>query len=227
MKKMIIPLLFTCILLSGCVNKLSAEQKEINEAYIDNKEIIGSERVEMIKEISATIFDVSDRSNSTAEPFSITLVEPNHEFSVPEGRYLLVGDIAGTVTILDENGDILIKEVISTISGYSIGVTVDIQEQHTIRVNGFENFSMTPVPTDLKVELGTGIWHVGVDIEPGNYKVTAPYGFGYLQVLHPDEEPQVIEIISGPYAHTTSNVELKEGEVLRITRGLVLNFKHN
>lgn len=225
MRKSLILLLFTGIVLSGCANQLSAEQKEKNSVYLENKEIIGSERDKMFEQLSDTIYEISERSNSAAETFGITLVDTNHEFSVPGGRYNLMGDISGTVTILDENGDILIKEVINNISGLSEGITADIQDNHIIRVNGFEHFWMNPIPTEVKSDLGTGIWHVGVDIEPGNYTVTSQYGFGHLEILHPEKEPQVIEIISGPYGNTASDVELEEGQVLRIPRDIQLSFK--
>ena len=216
-------LCFLCIflLLNGCHLKDTPPSEEITR-YETNFEIIGSEKGSMLEDVSEAIFKTSDRSNQSAEEVQIADVDKG-DITVPSGRYTIVGERTGNVYIHDENGGLLFHDIVGSPYGVE-SITVDLDETYTIHMDGFEYAAVIPAPTELSTELTAGIWHVGKDIEAGSYTISAPYGFGYLQIFDPETSPQVYEVISNQFATTNSKVRLKEGQKLRITNISAIEF---
>ena len=196
--------------------------------YEENFEIIGSEKDNLIGKVIPSLFKTSDRSNALAEEVQLPVVpHEGKEVKLPSGRYSITGSPTGNVFILDGNGELLLREIVGSYAGVGT-LTVDIDETYAIRVDGgYDSVSIIPVATQLSTELTAGIWEVGLDIEAGDYKVTTPYGLGYLQVLDKNDDPKVYELIGGKYSSTKSSLHLKKGQKLRITGLSSIQFQLN
>jgi hypothetical protein len=199
------------LILSGC-----QEPSEKVLHYQENYEIIGTERDEIISNVSDTLYDSIDRSNSGAKEIVIDAIyKHGKKVTPPEGRYQIYGSLTGNVHIRDHQGELVLYELIGP-SPYGVeSITVDLNGSQTVEVGGFEQVSIMPVATESSHELTAGIWEVGRDIEPGHYKVTGQ-SLGHLQIFEQGTSPQVYEVIGGD-TQSTSTVQLKEGQKLRIT----------
>jgi hypothetical protein len=214
-------LFISLLFLSGCTSSVfQAAPSEKAKSYQENHEIIGDEKEEMLEEmnISETIFDISDRDKTDEEmeeDNSFDVVNKK-EFTLPAGRYWFTGEISGNIYIYDEEGKLLIHEII----GYPgvLGFFADVNESHTIKIDGLETASaFLGWEKETSTELDAGIWHVGIDIEPGNYTISAAGGFGHVIILDPNGETQIFEMIGSRSVSTESEIELKEGQVMRVT----------
>lgn len=192
--------------------------------YEENYEITGSEKEELVGEISETIYDSIDRSNANAKEVIIDAIyNEGEDLSLPEGRYHITGQLTGNVSIRDREGKELFHALLAPPPLGVDSVTVDVSNTHVVHVDGFEEVHITPAPTQLATELNTGIWEVGKDIEEGQYVVTGNE-LGYLQVFEKGKSPQVYEVIGGNGA-TKMNVQLKNGQKLVITDLLNIKFE--
>ncbi|RIU91154.1 hypothetical protein [Oceanobacillus picturae] len=219
---LVITILFSSLLvLSSCTSSVfQDEPSEKAKRYHENYEIIGKEKEEVLDEmnISETIFDISDRDNPDPEMegdyhFDVANEE---EFTLPSGRYWFTGDISGNIYIYDEKDHLLIHEIIGN-PGVS-GFVADVNDSHTIRIDGLESVAAFKEgnmgPSN---ELSAGIWHVGTDIAPGSYTIKPVGGFGHVMILDPNEEAQIFEMIGSQSVSTESEMELENGQVVRIT----------
>jgi hypothetical protein len=213
-------LFISLLFLSGCTSSVfQAAPSEKAKSYQENYEIIGQEKEEMLEEmnISETIFDISDRDKTDEEmeeDNSFDVVNKG-EFTLPAGRYWFTGETSGNIFIYDEEGQLLIHEII----GYPgvLGFFADVNESHTIKIDGLETASaFLGWEKETSSELDAGIWHVGLDIEPGSYTISAAGGFGHVIILEPNGETQVFEMIGSRSVSTESEIELKEGQVMRV-----------
>ncbi|MFD2630367.1 hypothetical protein [Oceanobacillus kapialis] len=212
--------------LVGCSSQKTSSEKI--DSYKDNFEIIGSEREEIIGDISDDTFYKSDRMNKDAKEYHIPAVDDGGEiFSLPDGRYQIAGGITGNVYIYDSQGDVLYHNILGSAYGVP-SITLDIQDSYKIEVDsGLDEVTVTPYMQQPSTELSAGIWFVGTDIEAGEYIITGPEegGFGYLQIIEPDERNQVYEVIGGKLSSSKSKVTLREGQVIKITNIPGVNIK--
>jgi hypothetical protein len=223
------PLLFIIFILSGCEHGVF--QDPLSEKvlrYEENFEITGSEKDEKIGTVNMAIFKTSDRSNALAKEVQLPVVrQEGEEVKLPSGRYSITGSPTGNVFVSDENGQLLLREIVGSYAGVG-SLTVDIDEAYTVRVDGgYDSVSILPVSTQLSTELTAGIWEVGLDIEAGDYEVTTPDGLGYLQVLDKNDDPKLYELIGGTYSSTKSSQNLREGQRLLINGISIVHFLPN
>jgi len=219
---LVIIILFSSLLFSsGCTSPVFQDApSEKAKSYQENHEIIGEEKEEMLKDlnISETVFDISDRDNpdpGMEEDYYFDVAN-EEEFTLPTGRYWFSGEISGNIYIYDEEGHLLIHEII----GYPgvLGFFADVNESDTIRIDGLEyatafmNWEM-----ESSNELSAGIWHVGIDLEPGSYTINPLGGFGHVIIQDPKGDAQIFEMIGSQAVSTESEIELKDGQVVRIT----------
>lgn len=212
-------LIIVLIVLSGCDRVLNASSFNNMSAIEKNSEIIGGEKDEIVGDVSKGIYQSIDRANEKAEAFETSgIPKSGVEVKVPEGRYTIQAGSAGNVFIYDEEGELLMRELFDGMFGVE-SIELDIGENYTLFFDGGLYWAtLSPTETTMSNELSSGIWEVGVDIEAGNYVVTADEGtLGYLQVFEIDEEVQVYELMSGDTLQTTSEVQLIDGQKLKIT----------
>ncbi|MFD2043483.1 hypothetical protein ACFSTA_03735 [Ornithinibacillus salinisoli] len=223
MKRIVLLIFIACLfVLSGCQQQPS--EKVLR--YQENSEIIGTEKDEIIGEISDTIYESIDRSNSGAEEVVLFPIDREGEdIILPEGRYMITGGQSGNVIVNDEHGVLLFHGILDQAYGVA-SVTVDVNGSHSVHVDGLEEASITPVTTQLSNQLSTGIWEVGKDIEEGDYSVMADsgYAFGDLQIFEEGESTKVYEIIdSSP--DSKIKVHLQDGQKIKITGVSNLQFE--
>lgn len=207
------------LLLSGCNRVLNASSFNNMSAIEKNSEIIGEEKKGIIGDVSQDIYQSIDRSNLKAETLETGIIQKSGmEVKVPEGRYTIHAGAAGNVFVYDEEGELLIRELFDSMFGVET-IQLDIGDNYTIFFDGgLYGATLSPAETLMSNELTSGIWEVGLDIEAGNYSVTAEEGIlGYLQVFEIDEEVRLYELIGGATVQTTSDVLLVDGQKLKIT----------
>ncbi|GGA74646.1 hypothetical protein [Ornithinibacillus halotolerans] len=230
-------LLLICIASLFIVMGCSEQPSEKVLAYKENNEIIGSERDQIIGNVSDTIYKSIDRSNTEAEELIVGPIEGTGEdITLPEGRYNIFTapssdgtPSAGRVVIYDEDGNELLQEIFD--SYYGVGsVTVDVNESHTIHFDGIEEAIIQPASTQLSTDLTTGIWEVGLDIEAGNYSVYPNEDYSYgtelaeLMIFEKGKEPRLFEILNTS-KESPINVELKDGQKIRVASINNLTFE--
>lgn len=207
------------LVLNGCQSR-----SEEVLLYEENYEITGSEKEEMVGNISETIYDSIDRSNAnTKEVIVDAIYNEGKDVSLPEGRYLITGQLTGNVYIRDKEGKELFHALLAPSPLGVDSVSVDVNSHHVVHVDGFHEVYITPIPTQQLTELSSGIWEVGKDIKEGKYKVTGNE-LGYLQIFEKGKSPQVYEVIGGDGA-TTIDVDLKNGQKLLVKNLLHIKFE--
>lgn len=210
--------LIASLLLGACGQPTTSSKID---AYHENSEIIGDEKEVMVANTSPSIYESIDRDKNNPEPITIGKIEKEgEEIQVSEGRYMITGYEAGTVTIKDSDDAILYETaLVSEGMGVSV-VTLDLTEDHTIHVDGFEEAFVQPAEPPAPNEFGPGIWEVGKDIEPGQYTATGN-GYGYLQLFTKDKSPQVFEV-HGESVQDPIKIDLEKGQKIKIVdTGLV------
>lgn len=214
-------LLCSIILIVGCdFTSSTAHSEEVIKAR-ENFEITGDEKDEIIGDINERIFETIDRRDKSEENQLHIKTKADRAYQVPvTGRYEIYGFGTGFIYLHDENDEIIHKDFFA----YGMeSVTVDVKEEYFIRFSGLDQLFIKEVDTEVANTLTPGIWEVGNDIEPGDYMMTGE-GYGYLSIMEPTEESQLFEVIGSPFASSTSNVQLKEGQKVILRSALEVNF---
>ncbi|SES61760.1 hypothetical protein SAMN05216389_10131 [Oceanobacillus limi] len=223
MKRMIITIfIISLFVLVGCQQNPS--EKVLH--YEANNEIIGTEKDEIIGDVSDTIYESIDRSNSEAEEMMVGPVEREGEEVTPsKGRYTISGGLSGRVVISDEQGNLLLEEILDQAYGVQ-SVTVDLNGSHSVYFDGVEEAMISPAQTNFSNELSAGIWEVGKDIEAGDYSVMAAseQAFGDLMIFEEGESTRLYEIIDTS-PESMIEVSLEDGQKVKISGLAFLEFK--
>lgn len=212
------------LMLAGCHPLQKMEADEI-EPYEQNFEIIGLEKDELIGKVNPAIFTTVDRSNDGAEQVeSDVYTNEGVKVALQPGRYMISGSPAGNIFIYDDNGDLVIREIVGDRGGVG-SLTVDIEGTYTVFADGgYDYVSFEPVPTALSTDLNAGIWEVGLDIEAGDYTFGSEYGMGYVEIHEKGKDPLLYEVVGGNETGSKSRVKLTEGQKIRITGISLVNF---
>ncbi|PKR78403.1 hypothetical protein CEY16_01205 [Halalkalibacillus sediminis] len=203
------------LLLTGCTDRSTP----VIDSYQGNFEIVGEEKSQMVQNVSEQLFETSDRSNDNASNIEEFLEhdEDRTTISVNSGRYKLVPNGSGNVYVSDENNDIIFSGVLGSRYGVPT-MTLDIQDTDNILFDGLASLSIQPVETEMKTELGAGIWHVGKDIQAGTYEISSPEGLGYVHIYDLNEEPEVYELLTNEMSSNTITINLEKGEVVKVQK---------
>ncbi|MGN7388119.1 hypothetical protein [Sporosarcina sp. SAFN-015] len=224
--KRILAGLFVCtLILSGCHNLQGTRSDRIT-AYADNYEISGETKDEIIGTVHSAIFTTVDRSNKEAKRiYGPMPTKKGAKLTIEPGRYALMGHPSGNIYIYDEDDNLLLREIVGDKAGVS-SLTADIDSTFTIFFDGgYNTVTIQPVKTELSTELTAGIWDVGLDIKPGNYSISIPYGYGFVQILEEGKDPQLFELLGGELTGSQSQVQLKEGQKVRVSKVSRVNFE--
>src|SRR5699024_10644026 len=112
MKKLGFLVFLIAFLLLGACGQPTTSSKI--DAYHENSEIIGDEKEEMVANTSPSIYESIDRDKNNPEPITIGKIEKEgEEIQVSEGRYMITGYEAGTVTIKDSDDAILYETALA------------------------------------------------------------------------------------------------------------------
>ncbi|MCG7344609.1 hypothetical protein MHZ92_10710 [Sporosarcina sp. ACRSL] len=211
------------LLLTGC-HPLQQSKFVKVAPYEKNFEIIGSERDDLIGQVNPAIFAQVDRSNVHAEQVeSGVFTREGVKVTLQPGRYSITGYPTGNIFIYDENGELIIRDIVGFAGVGSL--TVDIVETYTVFADGgYDHVSFTPVPTQLATNLTPGIWEVGLDIEAGDYIVGSEYGLGYLEIHEKGKEPHLYEVIGGTQTGSKTRLKLTVGQKLKVTGISLVQF---
>lgn len=207
-------LLTIMVVISGC-----QEESDKVTKYAKNFEITGDEKEKLLASNSPNVFTSVSRDDSHIEPIVIDPVDKDEEITVQPGRYTLTGNATGNAYIYDEDGELVFHSILGNFYGvYGVNtITLDIAEGYTLKFDGLDVVNISPAFEVFDNMLTAGIWDVGIDIESGEYLMSAPEGFGYVQILEENNGGKIYEVIGGEYAQTKSNVQLKEGQKIKIT----------
>lgn len=195
--------------------------------YDVESEIMGKEKEDLLGQVHDRIYEKVERGNEQEEPVLLTgIYAGGQDASVSEGRYVISGSQGGVITLLDEDGNVWLKEALLGDS-----IVVSLLDTDTVHADaGFDEFvSITKADDWHEPFLTTGIWEVGVDIEPGTYKFFSEGGHGFIQVFEEGVSPRVYEIIGGIYDERVGDklvetdtgiykkITLEEGQHIRVT----------
>ncbi|MDW0116808.1 hypothetical protein QTL97_07680 [Sporosarcina thermotolerans] len=207
---------------------MEGDSSDPTVSYEANYEIIGAERDEMIGEVNPAIFTTVDRSNKESKKESGTVFGKNGvKFQLKTGRYRISGYPVGNVFIYDSNNKLVLREIVGDVAGVN-SLTVDIDESYSIVMDGgYGSVDAKPVGTELSTVLTAGIWDVGLDIEPGEYSISIPYGYGYVQIHEQGKDPLLYELIGGEIIKSENKVSLKKGQKVRVTKTSIVTFEPN
>lgn len=149
---------------------------------------------------------------------------------IPMGRYDIVSHDSGNIYIY-ENNRIIVNERFDPTGKYGITLlTLDLQDNQVIDVEGLEETIFTPAQTEVATTLHTGKWVVGLDIEPGEYIVTGE-GLGNLFV-YDGYTIKTNEILTNrerelslQLGEAFIDLTLEEGQVIEINRLHYVHFE--
>lgn len=218
--------IFVCMLiLLGFYNYQGTKPKN-RVIYTDNYELTGTAKDEIIGSVHPAIFTTVDRSNKEAEEvFGPMPTKRGAKLNLETGRYELTGNPAGNIYIYDKDNNLLVQEIVGNRAGVPT-LTVDIDSTFTLVFDGgYNTVTIEPVETELSTELTAGIWDVGLDIEPGNYAISIPNGYGFVQILDEGKAPRLFELMAGGLTNSKSMIQLKEGQKVRVTKVPVVYFE--
>ncbi|MDN4607997.1 hypothetical protein [Sporosarcina highlanderae] len=224
-KGIVIGILVSTLVLSGCHN-LQGKKSEMISVYADNYEITGTTRDAIVGTIHPAIFTTVNRGNIEAKrTYGPMPTKRGAKLTIEAGRYSFTGYPSGNIYIYDKDDNLLIREIVGDKAGVPT-LTADIDSTFSIMFDGgYNTVTIQPVKTKLSTELTTGIWDVGLDIEPGDYTIGIPYGYGFVQILEQGKDPQLFELTGGGLTNSKSLVQLKKGQKVRVSKVSVVYFE--
>lgn len=222
----LIVIFVSMLILSGCHNLHGNKSEMIRSAYADNYEITGTAKDKIIGTVHPAIFTTVDRSNSEAKrTYGPMPSKKGAKVTIEAGRYELTGSPTGNIYIYDKDDNLLVREIVGEKAGVPT-ITADIDSTFSIVFDGgYNTVTIQPVKTELSTELTAGIWDVGLDIEPGDYTISIPYGYGFVQILEEGKDPQLFELMGGELTGSQSQVQLKEGQKVRVSKVSMVKFE--
>ena len=142
---------------------------------------------------------------------------------IPAGRYSATTEKGYGSFVVYETGTKLpeISEVLGYFAdvAYVQSVAVTLGAGQEIEIKGLSRVTFTPLRTELRTELTTGVWEAGTDIKPGTYKVSSLDGrSGSITVLS-GSMPAAIAYLgeNGTKSKESAVITLTEGQTIRIS----------
>lgn len=186
------------------------------EMYTKRQEIVGEAKDYYLTEpfspdMSRSPLSFNDGHWHTLESKTYTIGK-----DFPESRYIisLGGEFGkGNIRLEDREGILKVEEYLHANMGV-VRLEADFYEGDQLIISGAEEgellaFSTEELPEEFKemlifsdmtpkageIILGTGTWHVGKQIEPGEYQLINQPPNGYVYTFSPNQlEPSVIEL---------------------------------
>lgn len=153
-----------------------------------------------------------DRSNSIAQEVNLPSGNYTVGNEIQVGRYVCtLAEDTGTITIYDENGDMLFCEIIGSDDNFKgvSSLTVDLKYDYKIEINS-DNLSFIPINTEKKDVLSAGNWITGIDIDEGTYALSGDTSNGSIIISHFDGEQEILDL------NLNNKVKLEENDEILI-----------
>lgn len=151
-----------------------------------------------------------DRSNSIAQEVNL----PSGQYTVGNeiqiGRYVCtLAEGTGTITIYDENNEMLFCEIIGSDDNFQgvSSLTIDLKYNYVIDINS-DNLSFIPVGTEKKDVLSAGNWITGMDIDEGTYVLSGNTTNGSIIINRADGEQEILDLNSNNKVKLEDNDEI-------------------
>lgn len=151
-----------------------------------------------------------DRSNSIAQEVNL----PSGQYTVGNeiqiGRYVCtLAEGTGTITIYDENNEMLFCEIIGSDDNFQgvSSLTIDLKYNYVIDINS-DNLSFIPVGTEKKDVLSAGNWITGMDIDEGTYVLSGNTTNGSIIINRSSGEQEILDLNSNNKVKLEDNDEI-------------------
>ena len=156
---------------------------------------------------------------------------------IPAGRYLAttVEHSFGSVTVYELGTKVPeVSEILGVFAeeiAYVESIALTLVEEQEIKIDGIQlkEVIFSPLQTELRTELTTGVWEVGLDIEPGIYRVSSKDGLGGSITLLDGYDPVGRERLGNDEATNKPSavMTLHSGQTIRIARIPTVVFDTN
>lgn len=153
-----------------------------------------------------------DRSNSIAQEVNLPSGNYTVGNEIQVGRYVCtLAEGTGTITIYDENNDMLFCEIIGSDDNFKgvSSLTVDLKYDYKIEINS-DNLSFIPINTEKKDVLSAGNWITGIDIDEGTYALSGDTSNGSIIISRFDGEQEILDL------NSNNKVKLEENDEILI-----------
>lgn len=185
------------------------------------------EDVENIKENFEPLRDATtDGQDHAHTPVTLSPGEFVVGDAITPGRYTITPIGFGHL-VVNRGDEQVINEIIGSDGQGVPSITISLSRDDIVEVIGEAYVALTPVISQLRTTLTTGIWTVGVDIEAGTFHVTTENSTGNLIIRSSLGRLRTNAIIGDREVDTTTSpVVLEEGDVIAIINGLThINFE--
>jgi len=143
---------------------------------------------------------------------------------IPIGRYLATTteNSFGSVVVYELGTSYPeISEVLGNFSDTANvpSIALTLVQNQKIEITGLNIVHFTPLQTELKTELTTGEWDVGLDIAPGTYTISSKDGLsGSVTILDGNNPVGYAKLgNNGTDDQQSAVVTLKQGQIIRIS----------
>ncbi|MGP6140719.1 hypothetical protein [Jeotgalibaca sp. A127] len=233
----LLPLLTACSSFTGVINqRYGARVIETNEeavtAYKKSHEIIGEEKEILGAVLPEFFFQEPLDFSGEEKPRSLSTEPLIVGKDVPEGRYTVSKNEimqSGYLTVLDAEGEVVYRHFLDFSKN---AVELNLYEGMQLKANdGYQpRLLMTGVPAvgmtpleEGQYQFVNGVFHVGEQIEPGEYVFSLPAGYhtsgvNYVYVLETDGSFRVFEMTGDmrDWMDTSIRLTLEAGQVLYV-----------
>lgn len=246
----IIALIIIAILLFGCIiinlisiffsgqskNPKSTETK--SESVTTQTSVSATESTTMVTESTMVTSAPTTTATETTvvETTAAEIVNTAEEvtlgagtFTVGEdikpGRYEISANQFGNFTIYSESGSLLTNELLGG-DQYGINSYVTtLSSGDKIEISGISETHFLPYTSQLRSELTSGYWIVGVDIAPGRYVASTTDGLGNFTVYSPAGRLKVNELLGSDEGYVNNlTVSLEENQLIVISGLKIVTF---
>ncbi|MGL4742154.1 MAG: hypothetical protein ACRC41_15360 [Sarcina sp.] len=188
------------VLLAGAVGyayKSNEEKQEGTAIKNIQKAAVTSEIIANNNKAEAKI-DNSSAKDATLNSGTYTVGS-----NISEGRYMIETTGSGKIAVKDNSGNVV--EELSVSDGASkipMKSVMVLEKGETLTISGLSNVKFTPYTPHYLSILNQGVYQVGTDVKPGEYKIEIPSGNGIVTINNSLGTPVLNEMLTGQGVQT-------------------------
>lgn len=177
----------------------------IGYAYRSNETKQEGIAIQNIKKAAVTSEIISNNNavnpkinNSSAKDATLKTGTYTVGTDISEGRYMVETTGNGKISVKDKSGNVI--EEISVSDGTSsvpMKSVLILEKGETLTISGLSNVKFTPYTPHYLSVLNEGVYQVGTDVKPGNYKIEIPSGNGIVTINNSLGVPVLNEMLTG------------------------------